>query len=86
MNTLTKERMTEIITDFVKNCDSKQVKICRSSADIDGCEDTWEDNDSEEMKRSLIDNYLLQFGYHTIEEDYHDELSKEELINKYFNQ
>ena len=27
MNTLTKERMTEIITDFVKNCESKQVKL-----------------------------------------------------------
>jgi len=94
MNTLTKERMTEIITDFVKNCDSKQVKLWHKVHRFDESfwettyrnEDTWEDNNSEEMKRSLIDNYLFQFGYHTVEEDYQDELSKEELINKYFNQ
>ena len=35
------------------------------------------------MKRSLLDNYLYQFGYHVIEED-EDALSKEELINEYF--
>lgn len=84
--------MREVITDFVDNCKSEQVKLWHKVHGFDEsfwettheCEDTWEDTDSEDMKRSLIDNYLLQFGYHTIEEDYENELRKEELINEYF--
>lgn len=87
-NLLTKKRMTEIITDFIDNCDEPMVKNFGFDESFwettEGCEETWEDDDSEVMKKSLIDNYLLQFGYHTIEEDYEDSLSKEELIENYF--
>ena len=36
------------------------------------------------MKRSLIENYLLQFGYHNVFEDNKNALTEKELIDKYF--
>ena len=87
MKLLTTKKMREIITDFIENCESEEVKTFGFDESFwettDGCEEHWEDDDSERMKRSLLDNYLYQFGYHVIEED-EDALSKEELINEYF--
>ncbi len=88
MNLLTKKRMKEIITDFINNCNEKKVKTFGFDESFwettEGCEEHWEDDDSKEMKSHLIDNYLMQFGYHVIEEDDENALSKEDLINKYF--
>jgi len=85
---LTTKRMREIITDFIESCSEQKVKRFGFDESFwettNGCEDTWEDTDSKDMKRSLIDNYLLQFGYHTIEQDDEKALSKQELINEYF--
>tara|TARA_R110000772_G_scaffold11971_4_gene37030 strand:+ start:3379 stop:3639 length:261 start_codon:yes stop_codon:yes gene_type:complete len=79
-------RIREIINHFIQHCESKEVKNFGFDESFwettEGCEEHWEDTDSEEMKRSLLDNYLTQFGYHVIEED-ENALSKEELISKY---
>ena len=87
MKLLTTNRMREIITDFIDNCECEEVKRHGFNESFwettFGCEDTWEDDDSEEMKTSLIDNYLLQFGYHYIEEK-ENALSQNELIDNYF--
>lgn len=80
--------MRAIITDFLENCSHQRVKKFGFDESFlettDGCEDTWEDTDSEDMKRSLIDNYLFHFGYHTIKQDDENALSKQDLINEYF--
>ena len=87
MKLLTTNRMREIITDFIDNCECEEVKSFGFDESFwettTGCEDTWEDDDSQRMKTSLIDNYLLQFGYHYIEEK-ENALSQNELIAKYF--
>ena len=85
---LTTKRMREIITDFIENCSEQQVKRFGFDESFwettEGCEEHWEDTYSEDMKRSLIENYLLQFGYHVIEKNDDNALSKEDLINEYF--
>jgi len=87
MKLLTQKRMKEIISDFVSKCKSEQVKRFGFDESFwettEGCEEHWEDTDSEKMKRSLLDNYLMQFGYHVIEEEDKNALSKEELITEY---
>ena len=88
MKLLTKERIRVIITDFINNCESEAVK--KSGFDesfwetTSWCEETWEDDNSQRMIISLIDNYLLQFGYHYIAEE-KNALSQEELIMNYVN-
>jgi len=90
MKLLTTNRMREIITDFIDNCECEVVK--NSGFDESfwettyDCEETWKDDDSEEMKTNLIDNYLYQFGYHNIAkyEEKKNILSKEELIANFF--
>ena len=88
MKLLSKKRMRTIITDFVQKCSEPIVKNFGFDESFwettDGCEDTWEDDDSEQMKRSLIENYLLQFGYHNVFEDNKNALTEKELIDKYF--
>ncbi len=85
---LTTKRMREIIGDFIEHCSEQQVKTFGFDESFwettEGCEEHWEDDDSKEMKSNLIDNYLMQFGYHVIEEDDENALSKEDLINEYF--
>ncbi len=88
MKLLTTKRIKVIITDFIQNCKSEEVTRFGFDESFwettEGCEEHWDDDDSERMKRSLIDNYLMQFGYHVIEEDDDNALSKEDLINEYF--
>jgi|TARA_R100000084_G_scaffold98108_1_gene52184 hypothetical protein len=83
---LTTNRMREILTEFIDNCECETVRNFGFDESFwettSECEETWEDDDSIRMKTSLIDNYLLQFGYHVIEEDA-NELSKKELIDNY---
>lgn len=89
---LTRIRIREIINHFIQHCESKEVQnfgFDESFWDTTaGCEEEMIDDDSESMKRCIIDNYLYQFGYHVIEDEYRDIYtipSKQELINKYFN-
>mgnify|MGYP003638438151 FL=1 len=86
MKLLTKERIRGIIEQFINNCENNDVTRFGFDESFwettSWCEEHWEDDDSEEMKRSLLDNYLMQFGYHVLEEE--GALSKEELIENYF--
>lgn len=88
MKLLTTKRIKVIITDFIQDCKSEEVKTFGFDESFwettEGCEEHWEDDDSERMKRNLLDNYLMQFGYHAIEEDNDNAFSKEDLINEYF--
>ena len=82
---ITTTRIRKIITHFIDNCECEEIK--RFGFDESfwettyECEEEWVDDDSDEMKYSLIDNYLYQFGYHTLEEE--DAIAKEELIINY---
>ena len=89
---LTRTRIREIVDHFIQHCESKEVQnfgFDESFWDTTaGCEEEMIDDDSESMKRCIIDNYLYQFGYHAIEEEYRGIYtipSKQELIDKYFN-
>ena len=85
---LTKKRIQEIIEDFLENCDCEELQSYFKGdyydhlGDSHGNEEEWIDNDSDDMKFDLIDNYLLQFGYHTLEEE-GNVPSKVELIMNY---
>jgi len=85
---LTTKKMREIITDFIENCSEQKVKRFGFDESFwettSEWEETWEDTDSEDMKRRLIENYLYQFGYHAIEQDDEKALSEQDLINEYF--
>ena len=84
---LTKKRIQEIIEDFLENCDCKELQSYFKGDYYDylsesyGNEEEWIDDDSYTMKLGLINNYLLQFGYHTLEEEGIPD--KEELIMNY---
>tara|TARA_R100001163_G_C5027762_1_gene168864 strand:- start:516 stop:806 length:291 start_codon:yes stop_codon:yes gene_type:complete len=74
---LTTTRMKEIIEDFLEKCDIEEIQ--ESVGAIYSCdvyleeshinEEDWIDDNSDDMKFSLLDNYLLQLGYHTLEEE-----------------
>ena len=86
MKLLTKERIRGIIEQFINNCENNDVTRFGFDESFwettSWCEEHWEDDDSEEKKRSLLDKYLMKFGYHVLEEE--GALSKEELIENYF--
>tara|TARA_R100001510_G_scaffold11046_1_gene8546 strand:- start:1329 stop:1610 length:282 start_codon:yes stop_codon:yes gene_type:complete len=84
---LTTTRMKEIVDDFKKKCGL--VKIKESPYTYDDYlkeghsnEEEWIDNDSYDMKFNLIDNYLLEWGYHNLEEE-GNVPSRVELIMNY---
>tara|TARA_R100000231_G_scaffold1474_2_gene2492 strand:+ start:1482 stop:1781 length:300 start_codon:yes stop_codon:yes gene_type:complete len=99
MNKLTQKRIKEILTDF---CSKWVFHNYSDVAKIEGtyyhtfdggfmettvgCEDEMIDDDSDSMKRCLIGNYLMWYGYDYVLEDNPTAPTQEELINKYLNQ
>jgi hypothetical protein len=98
MKKLTQKRIKEILTDF---CSKWVFHNYSDVAKIEGiyyhtfdegfmettfgCEDEMEDDNSDSMKKSLIENYLHWYGYDYVLQDDDTHPTQEELINKYLN-
>ena len=83
MQKLTQNRIKEILTDFCSKWFYNPVFDEGFIETTFGCEDEWEDDDSNRMKKSLIENYLLWYGYDYVLQDDDTAPLQEELINKY---
>ena len=85
MAKLTQKRIKEILTDFCSkwfyNSEFDEGFIETTF----GCEDEMEDDNSDSMKKDLIGNYLLWYGYDYVLQDDDTAPTQEELINKYLN-
>ena len=86
MKKLTQKRIKEILTDFCSKWFYNPVFDEGFMETTVGCEDEMEDDDSDRMKRSLIKNYLLWYGYDYVLEEDDTYPTKEELINQYLTQ
>ena len=82
---LTQKRIKEILTDFCSKWFYNSVFDEGFIETTFGSEDEWEDDNSNRMKKKLIENYLLWYGYDYVLEDDPTALTQEELINKYLN-
>ena len=85
MKTLTEKRIREILIDFCSKWFYNPVFDEGFMETTIDCEDSWEDDNSNRMKKSLIENYLLWYGYDYLLQDDDTYPTKEELINKYKN-
>jgi len=85
MEKLTQKRIKEILTDFCNKWFYNPVFDEGFIETTFGCEDEWEDDNSNTMKKNLIRNYLLWYGYDYVLQDDNTYSTKEELINKYLN-
>ena len=84
---LTIKRMKEIVDDFKKNCGLVKIKESPYTYDdylgeTHSNEEEWIDDNSYDMKLALLHNYLLEWGYHTLEEE-GNVPSRVELIMNY---
>jgi hypothetical protein len=85
MKKLTQKRIKEILVDFCSKCFYNPVFDEGFIETTFGCEDEWEDDNSNRMKKSLIENYLLWYGYDYVLQDDDTAPLQEELINKYLS-
>ena len=85
MEKLTEKRIKEILTDFCSNYFYNSEFDEGFMETTAGCEDEMEDDNSDSMKKCLIGNYLLWYGYDYVLQDDDTYPTKEELINKYLN-
>ena len=85
MKKLTQNRIKEILTDFCSKCFYNPVFDEGFMETTVGCEDEMEDDNSDSMKRCLISNYLLWYGYDYVLQDDDTAPLQKELINKYLS-
>tara|TARA_R100000654_G_scaffold241_1_gene907 strand:- start:980 stop:1240 length:261 start_codon:yes stop_codon:yes gene_type:complete len=85
MNKLTQKRIKDILTDFCSKLFYNPVFDEGFLETTVGCEDEMQDDNSDSMKKCLIGNYLLWYGYDYVLQDDNKHPTKEELINKYLN-
>ena len=85
MQKLTQNRIKEILTDFCSKWFYNPVFDEGFIETTFGCEDEWEDDNSNRMKKSLIENYLLWYGYDYVLQDDDTAPLQEELITKYLS-
>ena len=83
MEKLTQNRIKEILNDFCSKCFYNPVFDEGFMETTVGCEDEMEDDNSDSMKRCLISNYLLWYGYDYVLQDDDTAPLQKELINKY---
>tara|TARA_R100001015_G_C4614168_1_gene169979 strand:+ start:1184 stop:1447 length:264 start_codon:yes stop_codon:yes gene_type:complete len=82
---LTQKRIKEILTDFCSKCFYNPVFDEGFMETTHGCELEMEDDNSDSMKKCLIGNYLLWYGYDYVIQYDNTAPFQEELINKYLN-
>tara|TARA_R100001510_G_C7503920_1_gene106438 strand:- start:33 stop:296 length:264 start_codon:yes stop_codon:yes gene_type:complete len=82
---LTQKRIKEILTDFCSKWFYNSAFDEGFMETTSGCEDEMIDDNSDSMKKCLIENYLLWYGYNYVLEEDSNAPTQKELINKYLN-